>query len=99
LLELLEEDLVLFIEKSIIPLLEGLCHDQLLLDELLLVPDNVLMMKLLPFLFGVSDAIEQLIVRLLLEFKLRQQFLVHQGVISDLLLYLLISHVVKLQLV
>lgn len=35
----------------------------------------------------------------LLEFELRQQVLVHQGVIRDLLLDQLISHVVKLQLV
>ena len=44
------------------------------------------MMKLLPFLLGVPDAVEQLVVCFLLEFELRQQFLVHQGVIRDLLL-------------
>ena len=57
------------------------------------------MMKLFPFLLGVSDAVEELVVCFLLEFELRHQFLVHQGVICHLLLDQLISHMVKLQLV
>ena len=57
-LELLDEDLVLFVEESIIALLEHLSHGHLLLKELLLVTDNVFMMKLLPFLLGVPDAVE-----------------------------------------
>ena len=57
-LELLDEDLVLFVEESIIPLLEHLSHGHLFLKELLLVTDNVFMVKLLPFLLGVPDAVE-----------------------------------------
>jgi hypothetical protein len=58
LLELLDEDLALFVEESIIPLLEHLSHGHLFLKELLLVTDNVFMMKLLPFLLSVPNAIE-----------------------------------------
>ena len=70
-LELLGKDLVLLVEESIISLLENLNHNHLLLQELLLVTGNVFMMKLFPFLLGVPDAVEKLVVRLLLEFKLR----------------------------
>ena len=70
-LELLGKDLVLLVKESIIPLLENLNHNHLLLQELLLVTCNVFMMKLFPFLLGVPDAVEKLVVRLLLEFKLR----------------------------
>ena len=57
-LELLGEDLVFFVKETIISLLEGLSHYNLLLKELLLVTDSVFKMKLFPFLLGVPDAVK-----------------------------------------